>query len=395
MKYLLLALFLVTACSSKDKLAVIPVPAETGSAEPFLFTDQDRQVYLSWVEKTDSLSSLKYSQFADGKWLEPVLIASGKNWFVNWADYPMLAVHKNKFLAHFLDKSGDDTFSYDVKLSTSADGKNWSQPFIIHDDGKQAEHGFVSLLPYGDSFLVAWLDGRNSVMEGMENMNHHDGHHGVMTLRAALINADGKKLKEWELDNKTCDCCQTTAILTDNGPVVMYRDRSDEELRDISIVRLQQDSVWTPPTVVYNDNWKIEGCPVNGPRADAIGNSLAMAWFTAANNQPTVKIIFSTDGGETFGQPIQVNITETIGRVDVVMLDATAAIVSWIEAATIKAMRINSDGSKGNPITIASTSEARSSGFPQMTKAGDKVVFAWTDDTNKTIRTSVVNVSAF
>jgi hypothetical protein len=395
MRYLLFVTLLITACSSKDKFAVISTPTVSRSAEPFLFTDEADQVYLSWVEKTDSVSLLKYSRWSESKWLEPMPIASGKNWFVNWADYPMLAVHKNNFVAHFLEKSSDETFAYDVKLSTSAGGKNWSTPSIIHDDGKQAEHGFVSLLPYGDNFLVAWLDGRNTVMEGMENMDHHEGHHGVMTLRAALINAEGKKLKEWELDNKTCDCCQTIAILTDNGPVVLYRDRSDAELRDMSIVRLQHDSVWTQPRTVFNDNWKIAGCPVNGPRADAIGNTLAMAWFTAANNQPTVKIIFSTNGGETFSQPIQVNTNETIGRVDVVMLDTASAIVSWMETATIKAMRINQDGSKGNPVTVASTSEARSSGFPQMTKAGDKLVFAWTDDAQQTILTTINNIQAF
>ncbi|MBX2917557.1 MAG: exo-alpha-sialidase [Cyclobacteriaceae bacterium] len=394
MRCVLIMALLITACSAKDEFAVIPVPAQIGSAEPFLFTDEDGQVYLSWVAKTDSLSSLKYSKFAEGKWLEPVRIASGKNWFVNWADYPMLAVNKNNFVAHFLEKSGDDTFAYDVKLSTSADGNKWSTPFVIHDDGKQAEHGFVSLLPYGDNFMVAWLDGRNTVMEGMENIDHHDGHHGEMTLRAAIINAAGNKISEWELDPRTCDCCQTTTALTSNGPVVIYRDRSEEEIRDIFITRFV-DNEWTKPQAVYADNWKIAGCPVNGPRADAIGNAVAIAWFTAANNQPTVKIIFSTTGGETFSQPIQVNTDETIGRVDVVMLNSNSAVVSWMEASTIKAMRINSDGSKGNPITIASTSEARSSGFPQITRAGDKLVFAWTNDLQKTILSTVVDVHTF
>jgi hypothetical protein len=390
MNRLLFILLVTAACSSTNE---VTTPAGIGSAEPFLFTDERGQAYLSWVENAASVSSLKYSRLDKGKWSEPILIASGKNWFINWADYPMLVENKNNYAAHFLEKSGDDTFAYNVKLCTSANGNKWSTPFIIHDDGKQAEHGFVSLLPYGDNFLVVWLDGRNAVMEGT-NVNHHGGH-GEMTLRAAVISLEGTKLNEWQLDNKTCDCCQTSAVLTNNGPVILYRDRSDEELRDIAIVRLQHDSVWSQPASVYTDNWKIAGCPVNGPRADAIGNSLAIAWFTAASNQPTVKVIFSSNGGETFGNPIQVNTGNTIGRVDVVMLDERAAVVSWIEAAAIKAMRINSDGSKGNAVTIASTSEARSSGFPQMTKADNNLVFAWTDDAQQTIRTAVVDANAF
>ena len=48
------------------------------------------------------------------------------------------------------------------------------------------------------------------------------------------------------------------------GPVAVYRDRSPEEIRDISVVRLV-DGVWTEPAPVHADNWMIEGCPVNGP----------------------------------------------------------------------------------------------------------------------------------
>lgn len=216
----------------------------------------------------------------------------------------MLAVNKGKFIAHFLAKSGDGTFAYDVNLVASADGINWSKPTVVHDDQKKAEHGFVSLLPYGDNFLVAWLDGRNTVMEGTENMDHHDGHHGVMTLRAAVVDASGKKLSEWELDSRTCDCCQTAAALTSNGPVVIYRDRSEREIRDISITRFVNGE-WTVPQPVYTDNWKIAGCPVNGPRVDAKDNNIVVVWFTAAENEPAVRLCFSQDGGASFGRPVR------------------------------------------------------------------------------------------
>ncbi|MBX2893883.1 MAG: exo-alpha-sialidase [Cyclobacteriaceae bacterium] len=391
MNRVLVILLFVTACSSTNE---VTTPAGIGSAEPFLFTDEAGQVYLSWIEKTDSISNLKYSKWTDTKWSEPVLVASGKNWFVNWADYPMLAVNKDNFVAHFLEKSGDDTFAYDVKLSTSTDGNKWSTPFVIHDDGKQAEHGFVSLLPYEDNFLVAWLDGRNTVMEGMENMDHHDGHHGEMTLRAAIINSAGNKISEWELDPRTCDCCQTTTALTSNGPVVIYRDRSEEEIRDIFITRFVHNE-WTKPQAVYADNWKIAGCPVNGPRADARGNNLVVAWFTAAKNEPAVRLIFSQDGGESFGRPLRVDAGSPIGRVDVALISDDVALVSWMEDASLKVVRIDKDGIMGDVKTIATSSEARSSGFPQMTRAGDKLVFAWTDDVQKTVLTTIIDSHAF
>lgn len=387
--FVLLVLLTIVGCTSKDVVEV-STPAVAESAEPFLFTDEAGQVYLSWIEKLDTISTLKFSKWNNGSWSAPNLIAAGNNWFVNWADYPMLAVNKEKFVAHFLAKSGDGKFTYDVNLTTSNDGITWNKPVVIHDDQKQAEHGFVSLLPYGDNFLVAWLDGRNTVMEGMENMDHHDGHHGVMTLRAAVVDPSGNKLNEWELDSRTCDCCQTAAALTSTGPVVVYRDRSEQEVRDVSITRFV-DGAWTVPQSVYADNWKIAGCPVNGPRVDANGNNLVVAWFTSAGNEPAVRVIFSQDGGASFGRPVRVDAGNPIGRVDVVLVNDDA-VVSWMETGSINVMRINKDGIRSNVKQIATTSEARSSGFPQMTRLNNQLFFAWTDDETKMIKSAILDI---
>lgn len=389
-------LFLLGGCtvtkeSKPVAIHILNSPAGSSSAEPHLFSDDTGNVYLSWVEKKAKRGEFKFSALKDNQWSKPILIDSGSNWFVNWADYPMIASNKGKFVAHYLEKSGEGTYAYDVKITTSLDsGKTWRSASSLHDDGKQAEHGFVSLIPYGDNFLVTWLDGRNTVMEGMEGMDH-EGHHGAMSLRAAIIDQEGTKLNEWELDNKTCDCCQTTAAITNNGPVVVYRDRSDEEIRDMSIVRLVNDE-WTAPQSIFQDNWKIAGCPVNGPRSASMGNTLATAWFSSPENKAMVNVVFSSDGGAAFGKPIRIDEGNPIGRVDIVLLDAETAMVSWMEGSDIKVLKVKQDGSKGQAITLASSSEGRSSGFPQMTKSGNTLIFAWTDDKEKSIKTASLSL---
>lgn len=370
----------------------IESPTQSSSAEPFLFTDGNGQVYLSWIENQDTINYFKFSKLENDEWIEPTTIASGSSWFVNWADYPMLAANDNKLLAHYLTRSGKGTYAYDVSLVSSSNGTDWSNPFLLNTDNKEAEHGFVTILPYGDNFFVTWLDGRNTVMEGMEGMSHHEGHHGTMSLRAAVIDSDGNRLNEWELDNKTCDCCQTTAAITSSGPVVVYRDRSDNEIRDMSIVRLVNNE-WTKPQPVHEDQWKIAGCPVNGPRISGIKNDLAVAWFSAASDTARVNVSFSSDGGESFSQPIRVDEGETIGRVDIAMLTSDKAMISWMEGKKIMARIVNKDGRIDRSIEIANSSGARSSGFPQMTKAGEKLIFAWTDDQDKNIKVSSLSIS--
>ena len=390
----LLFIVVITSCTMNKKekketlhsgKTEISSPAKDSCAEPYLFTDSRGIVYLSWIEKNGKESRFKFSTLENDNWTDPVIISIGNNWFVNWADYPMLAADgANNLLAHFLEKSGDSKYAYDVKvLNSDNNGKSWSAVKTLHDDGKQAEHGFVSMVPYNDNFFISWLDGRNTVMEA--GKGGHDDHHGQMSLRGAIIDKQGNKKDEWELDNRVCDCCQTSATITTNGPVVVYRDRSDEEIRDISIVRFVNGQ-WTSPKPVFSDNWKIEGCPVNGPRADAQGNNLAVAWFSSPDKKAQVNIIFSGDGGATFNTPIRIDGGKGIGRVDVIMLDEKSAMVSWMEGSEIKAIKVFSNGRKETSIVIASSSEARSSGFPQMTKSGNKLYFAWTDAEAKTIK---------
>ena len=395
---LITLMFVMYACEEKRKnvsddnkeLTPIESPADTSSAEPYLYTDDNGVVHLSWVEKKGMTHLFKFSRLIKDHWSEPVLISSGSNWFVNWADYPMLVTdRKGNMFAHYLQKSGSGTYAYDIKLVTSSDsGKTWSEPKILHDDGKQAEHGFVSMTPYGENILIAWLDGRNT---GSESAGGHGGHHGEMTIRAAVIDKYGKKSGEWELDNRVCDCCQTSTIITTDGPIVVYRDRTENETRDISIVRFINQK-WTAPVSVFQDQWKIDGCPVNGPRVDAVGNNVVVTWFTTIDKNGLVNIIFSGDGGASFEAPIRVDEGKGIGRVDVVMLDSSSAVVSWMEGSDIKASRIYRDGKKDAIIRIATNSDSRSSGFPQMTKKGNQLVFAWTDVKSKKVQTAVLNL---
>jgi hypothetical protein len=184
------------------------------------------------------------------------------------------------------------------------------------------------------------------------------------------------------LDGRACDCCQTSAAVTSDGPIVVYRDRSPDEIRDIYIVR-RVGGKWTEPAAIHDDGWKINACPVNGPAVDARGAGLAVAWFTAAHNSPQVKVAFSSDAGASFGAPVRLDGGAPAGRVDLALLPDGSALVSWIErvggdTAAVQARRVMPNGKASAPITIAASSAARASGFPRMAVSRDYVLFAWT-----------------
>jgi hypothetical protein len=206
-----------------------------------------------------------------------------------------------------------------------------------------------------------------------------------MTLRHATLRRDGKSFRvegEALLDARVCECCQTSAVQTSDGPVVFYRDRSAEEVRDIAVVRLRGGR-WTAPAIVHADKWRVTSCPVNGPAAAGSGRRVAVAWFTMGEaNTPRVRIAFSDDAGATFARALDVDDGDPVGRAAVVMLEGGAALVSWIErtkgGAELRARKIGADGTRGPSLTIAPAGAARSSGFPRMARTRDKVIFSWT-----------------
>jgi hypothetical protein len=369
--------------SSMEKTSIASVidnPSQDYSQLPRLFSNNE-ELYFSWVTRKDSTDFLNFSVLKDSTWSTVSEVASGNDWFTNWADFPVIAENNGNILTSFLQKSATGTYTYDVKLNVfSSESTSWKKNFILHDDGTKSEHGFVSMIPFGDSFFVSWLDGRNTAGGHDSHDEHGDG--GAMTLRGAFVGADGEIKESTELDAKVCDCCQTSVTKTPNHIIVAYRDRSDDEVRDISIVRHTTHLGWSVPKVVVKDNWEIAGCPVNGPSIDAFENSVALAWFTAKNEKPKVQVVFSEDGGETFGIPIRVDTNDTLGRVDVVMLDTESAAVVWMEMigeeTLIQLIKVNSNGSRGEIVTVSKTDSSRASGFPQLEKVGDTLFLAWT-----------------
>ncbi len=378
-------------------------PAAVDSREPELSATAGGRIILSWVEKIgDKRYALRFATRGASNWSKAGTVAEGENWFVNWADFPsVIALTDGSLAAHWLVKSGTGTYAYDVNIARSKDGgKTWGKPIVPHTDKTQTEHGFVSLVPLPDGRAGAvWLDGRN-----LKDVKDHEGGEHTplpvsMTLRYAAIDADGKLSDEALLDDRVCECCQTSAALTSAGAIAVYRDRSDKEIRDIHFVTKQQGN-WSTPRPVHSDNWEINGCPVNGPSVAADGQRVAVAWYTGANDSPHVKAAFSNDAGATFSQPIQVDDGETLGRVDVLLLPDGSALVCWLsgtaEGGAIKVRRVQPDGSLGTPAVIAKTDISRSSGFPRMVRLGDEVHFAWTDFGKPSyVRTATAHISAY
>ena len=357
----------------------IASPAAPYTAQPRL-TASSHGVILSWLETSGRESVLKFAERTPGGWSTPRRIASG-DFFANWADVPsVIRLADRTLVGHWLQVNGTDSEAYDLRLAWSHDdGGTWSPSFTPHHDGTKSEHGFGSLfeMPGGGLGLV-WLDGR-----AMKPSREPGGDAtGDMSLRFAAFDARWKQLAEDAIDVRVCECCPTAAAVTSEGPIVAYRDRGADELRNINVSRLVSGK-WSRPAPVHNDGWRIEGCPVNGPALGAQGREVAIAWFTAPRDQGHAFVAFSHDAGRTFGAPVRVDDAGSLGRVDVEQLPDGSAVAAWIELANqradFKVRRVEPSGQRSPAVTVAAITANRNSGYPRIARRGNELLFAWID----------------
>ncbi len=394
---LMLAVVTYPAAAQPTQINSIDPPARPGAMAPNLST-MDGHVVLTWIEPVQAeattqrdhrhrLRALRFARYTGEGWSEPRTIAERDSFFANWADLPAFAqAGDGTLFAHWLQKSADATYAYDVIVARSTDqGESWQELGKVHEDQTNTEHGFVSFVTEADGIRAFWLDGREMAGDDTEDDPHGGAGGGSMTLRTAIVGSE--MAASTLIDNRVCECCNTSAAMTDRGPVVVYRDRSGDEIRDIYIVRRVDDD-WTQPRALFADGWKIAGCPVNGPAIAADGSQVVVAWFTGATDTGSVRAVFSNDGGAHFGNPIAVDDTWPIGRVGVMLLDGGDAIISWLDAGedegAIALRRVSADGSQGQPMMVARTSGARTIGFPKLAQVGSNVLVVWTQDDQPT-----------
>lgn len=371
----------------------IGFPGGDGSGQPRLTADVDGAVILSWLEPRDDAVALMFSRLVDGAWAEPAVIVESDALFVNWADFPSVTpIAEDLWVAHWLGLIEGTYGAYNVFTAISRDrGATWASVTQLNDDDTETEHGFADVFAWGDSVGAVWLDGRELANWSFDNPDALLG----VSLRYARLDRTGAVADRGIVDDLVCDCCQPDVALTSVGPMVAYRDRTEDEIRDV-VVRRHDGATWSEPEPLGDEHWLIEGCPVNGPAIAARGADVAVAWFTAADQMPRVRLARSTDGGDTFGAAMDLDTEGAYGQVDVVLdAEGRALVTWWRRAATggidLAARTVDRAGALGPIAIVAHESEPQPIDVPQLLYNGNVLVVAWTTfDGEGTVRTALI-----
>lgn len=394
-------MFLFASCGDERQRPVFEYtftnPADIGSRYPNLYTDSSGTSYMSWIMGIEEdIYALQYSRMIGGRWTEPETVEVGTEFFVNWADFPSVVGRDGAATAaHWLRKIEGGPYAYNIQVALRDEtGERWSRTVTPHDDGTPTEHGFVSMEPLDNgNTLVIWLDGRET--DGRAHDEYSD-FSKAMTLRSAEITPGGEVIRLRLIDDSVCDCCQTDLVKSGSKVYAVYRNRTEEEIRDIYLATYDTETgEWSTPAAVANDGWQISACPVNGPRIAADGDRLAVAWYTVADDTSRVKLAISTDSGETFSNPQLISEGNTLGRTDLLLMDDGSIYVSWMANVNglgeVVMRKVSPDGTPGEPFRVGTTGASRSSGFPRMADTGEFILVAWTQtEPNLKVRTARV-----
>ena len=88
----------------------------------------------------------------------------------------------------------------------------------------------------------------------------------------------------------------------------------------------------------------------------------------------------------SFAPPVEIDNGGAYGQVSVVLSEDGTAFVSWWrraqDGAELAVRSVTGDGKLGEPRVIGRTRASRPDTVPQMKRAGRRLVFVWTEDTD-------------
>ncbi len=367
----LLLLFALATCGFAQALkpVAVPNPAVAGSIQPNWAVAADGSALLSWVEPAKGGGyTLRYAVRRGSAWSEARTIVTGRPFWRHPAEVPgLVSLSDGTLLAHWVEKGKDSSDAEYVFVSSSRDGLHWTAPLMAHHDHSPVQHGLVSIVASGPrEASLFWLQALK-------------GEDGPVSLMRTVVGADGKEIKEEELDNDTCSCCPTSTVKTAKGLLVAYRDHTPKDIRDIAVLRFENGR-WSDSKIINPDKWEINACPVNAASAAAKDNRVAISWYTEADDSPRVQLVFSSDAGTTFTKPTKVSTGDALGYASTALNNDGGALVSWIEegdSSSSALVRSISPAGVAGPVVKIAEGSRTSLGYPKLLHAGSDTWIAW------------------
>jgi hypothetical protein len=336
--------------------------ADVNAAEPAAASAPDGSVYVAWVEhRQNDEADVMLARFNDAGQLQgaPVRVNPEAGRATAWrGDPPTVAVSQEgvAYVGWTARAEPSSAHAEDLYLSASRDGgRSFAAPVKVNDDRKPAVHGMHSLAvgPDGRVYL-AWLDERDIKQPQPSEMA--EGHHMESTREVfTAYSTDGGRTFSPNLRVATdaCPCCKTAlAVGPDKRLYVSWRQVLPGDYRHIAVASSTDGGeTYSQPVVVSDDRWQIAGCPVSGPAlAAGADGALRVLWYSEGQaGEAGLYWAESVDGGRTFAPRRFLSSGQTSGT----------PVLLGGESSTLTAVWCASDGGSARLLTATFDGDAR------------------------------------
>ncbi len=306
---------------------------EDGRYNPFVVANPRGGFYLAYVERNKGISNVMLRQSADGKTFSaPVRVndqlgdASVRN-----ENPPKVVVGPaGQIYVCWANERG--RWKGNVRFARSTDGgKTFSPAININSDAalEPAGHAFQSVSVDGEGRIyVTWIDERNkkSTDRGAEIWM------STSTNEGQTFSPDRRILGD------VCECCRTHLQIDASGRMFLsYRTvpPSGPMFRDIVLAASQDGGKIFSKTIVNQDGWEVNACPVAGPAlsVDAKGR-IAIIWFTGGGDRPGLYYASSADHGVSFSPRRLLDPNQKLGKhAQTVVVSQGRMLVAWDDVA--------------------------------------------------------------
>ncbi|MBD0371208.1 MAG: exo-alpha-sialidase [Pyrinomonadaceae bacterium] len=312
---------LLTACGSKgtkrEPVADFSQPlrlstANTDAAEPAMAAASDGSVYVVWVEHGEKKQADVMLAKLDASGTpasQPVRVNQRAGAASAWrGDPPTIAVSKDGTIyVGWTGRSSDEGHATDILLSASRDrGKTFEPPVKVNDDSAQVVHGMHSLaVDESGRIFLAWLDERNvKMMDENGKLDEHKMEANREVFVASSTDGGRTFSQNRLVAREACPCCKTALTISNDGRVyVAWRQVLPGNYRHIAVSSSTDGGqTFSEPVIASDDKWMIAGCPVSGPAlATTEANALRVLWYSAGEaGAPGLYWSESRDGGKSF-----------------------------------------------------------------------------------------------
>lgn len=267
------------------KIYSMPLLAKTAKGEVMLsWTEKDAQGMVSFCVafskdngKTFSEKNVIYSGTGIGnsRMMRAKVLSKKDGSFV--------AVFTNRGEAATTSSGRGGGRSSNLVYCISKDGAaTWTAPQSVDSDPKQGiVRGFFdAVVMANDEIAVSYL-------KDVANSTKHE----ERDLRL-VVSKNGVMQPEKLIDPVVCDCCPINMFVDGTGALnVIYRDNNDN-IRDMAkMVSTDNAETFSKSQILYNDGWKIMGCPHSGAVSSVYGKNALISWFSGADTEKGIRLV--------------------------------------------------------------------------------------------------------